>query len=159
MTSPTAVPPPELIGVPPGIAAIVAELPPEGAGAVRDVSDHVAVLGEMLEEAESGEVTVPAGDIASLQALKPDYVTGVRLGSGSIIVSTGLGDILVTPVRGENGLIEVKLSRFKFLETHEIVEALTAALNGYVAELGGRFTMISVTPEGITLVAERPTRE
>jgi len=157
--SPTAVPPPELIGVPAGIAAIVAKLPPEGAGAVRNVSDHVAVLGEILEEAESGEVTVPASDIASLQALKPDYVTGVRLGSGSIIVSTSLGDTLVTPVRGENGLIEVKLSRFTFLETHEIVEALTAALNGYVAERGGRFTMISVTPEGITLVAEGPTRE
>jgi len=134
-------------------------LTPEGAGAVRNIADHVMVLGEMIDDTGRGQTTVPASDIASLQALKPDYVTGVRPGSGSIIVSTSLGDILVTPVRGENGLIEVKLSRFKFLETHEIVEALTAALNGYVAERGGRFTMISVTPEGITLVAEGPTRE
>ncbi len=159
----------ELIGVPNAVAALIAELPPQGAGAVRNLTDHMAVLGEMLGEAGQAEVTIPAGDIASLQALRPDLVKQVRLGSGSIIVTVGLDDIhvpgvedpikpvvdvLITPIV-KDGLIEVRLSRFEDLQTHEIVRILMATLNGYVADPGrdGRFTTVSVTPEGITVVA------
>jgi hypothetical protein len=156
--SATPVPPPELIGVPDGIAAIVAELPPAGAGAVRNVSDHVAVLGEMLEEAESGEVTVPPSDIGTLRELLPDLVQEVWLTDGSIVVSTtnpDIGSILVKPVIGDDGLISVTLSQYQIATYHPVVRALVAALNGYVAERGGRFTSVSVTPDGLTVTAER----
>ncbi len=156
--SPGPVPPPELIGVPPGIAAIVAKLPPAGAGAVRDVSDHLAVLGELLETEQSGTVTVPASDIGSLRELMPDLVQEVWLTDGSIVVSTknsDIGSILVKPVIGDDGLISVTLSQYPLATYHPVVRALVAALNGYVAERGGRFTSISVTPEGLTVSAER----
>ena len=167
--------PPELIGVPKAVAALVAELPPEGAGAVRNLTDHMAVLGEMLDEAGQAEVTIPAGDIASLEALRPDLVKQVRLGSGSIIVTVGLDDIhvpgadepikpvldvLITPIV-KDGRIEVRLSRFEDLQTHEVVRALLATLNGYAAhaDRDGRFTLVWVTPEGITVTATSKTPE
>ena len=104
----------------------------------------------------------PASDISSLRALAPDLVKEVWLASGSIVVSTNkpkIGSILVTPVRGEDGLITVTLGRHKLLELHPIVGVLVATLNGYVVENGGRFTKVTVTPEGITLTAERKAPE
>jgi hypothetical protein len=160
--SPTPVPPPELIGVPPGIAAIVAKLPPAGAGAVRDVSDHVAILGELLETEQGGTVTVPASDIGSLRELMPGLVQEVWLTDGSIVVSTtnsDIGSILVKPIIGDDGLISVKLNDYQLVTFHPVVRALVAALNGYVAERGGRFTEVSVTPEGLTVSAERKAGE
>ena len=162
LTSPTPVPPPELIGVPDGITAIVAELPPAGAGAVRNVSDHLAVLGEMLETEQSGTVEIPPSDIGSLRELVPGLVREVWLTDGSIVVSTAddrISSILVTPVIGRDGLISVELSQYQFATYHPVVGALVAALNGYVAERGGRFTDVSVTPEGLTVSAERAPQE
>jgi hypothetical protein len=62
-------------------------------------------------------------------------------------------------VIGPDGLIEVRLSEYRIVEYHPIVEAFVAALNGYVAERDGRFSAISVTPEGITLTAVGSTQE
>ena len=160
--SPTAIPPPELIGVPESVADLVAGLPPEGAGAVRDLTDHLAVLGELLETEQSGEVTVPASDIGSLRELLPDLVQEVWLTDGSIVVATNkrkIGNILVEPVIGDDGLISVKLSQYQFATFHPVVRALVAALNGYVAERGGLFSSVSVTPEGLTVSAVASTQE
>ena len=56
---------------------------------------------------------------------------------------------------GDDGLISVKLSQYQLVTLSPVVRALVAALNGYVAERGGRFTSVSVTPEGLTVTAER----
>lgn len=160
--SPGRLAPPELIGVPAGIAAIVANLPPAGAGAVRNISDHIAVLGERLEEAESGRVTVPPGDIGSLRELLPGLVQEVWLTDGAVVVSAtdpAIGSILVTPVIGDDGLVSVQLSRYQIATLHPVVRALVAALNGYVAERGGRFTSVTVSPEGLAVSAERAREE
>lgn len=160
--SPTLIPPPELIGVPAGIAAIVAELPPAGQGAVRNISDHVAVLGESLETEQGATIEIPPDDIGSLRELLPDLVQEVWLTDDAIVVTTTrdeLGSILVTPVIGDDGLISVELSQFQFATYHPVVRALAAALNGYVAQQGGRFTEVSVTPEGLTVTATRSEQE
>ncbi len=148
--------------MPDSVADLVAGLPPEGAGAVRDLTDHLAVLGEMLEDSESGEVTVPASDISSLRALAPDLVQEVWLTSGAIVIATNdpdIGSILVKPLRGEDGLIEVRLNRLWLLEYHPMVRVLVGALNGYVVDHGGRFSEVTVTPEGLIVTAERTTPE
>ena len=160
--SPTLIPAPKLIGVPAGIAAIVAELPPAGAGAVRNVSDHVAVLGESLETERAATIEIPPGDIGSLRELLPDLVQEVWLTDDAIVVTTIRdvpGSILVTPVIGDDGLIRVELSQFQFATYHPVVRALVAALNGYVAQQGGRFTDVSVTPQGLTVTATKSGQE
>jgi len=156
--SPTAVPPPVLVGVPDSVAALVADLPPEAAGAVRNLTDQVFLLGEDLAKDGAGEVTIRASDIASLRALAPDLVTEVWLKKDAIVISTNsrvIGSILVKPVIGQDGLIEVKLNRFKMAESHHLVRTLVAALNGYVDGQGGRFSKVSVTPDGLEVIAER----
>ena len=140
---------------------LVADLPPEGAGAVRDITDMVAGIHDALGDPAVDEVTetLPPVLIESLRALAPDLVKEVWLTEGSIVVSTNsrrLGSILVTPERGEDGLIKVKLDRLRFLELHPIVQVLVAALNGPMAE-HGRIADISVSPEGITITAVRST--
>ena len=160
--SPTLIPPPELIGVPAEIAAIVAELPPAGAGAVRNVSDHVAVLGESLETEQSATIEIPPDDIGSLRELLPDLVQEVWLTDDAIVVTTTRDEpssILVTPVIGDDGLISVELSQFQFATYHPVVRALVAALNGYVVQQGGRFTDVSVTPQGLTVTATKSGQE
>lgn len=157
--SPAAIPPPELIGVPASVVELVAGLPPEGAGAVRDITDLVAGIGDALDDPKVDEVTetIPPTLIESLRALAPDLVKEVWLTEGSIVVSAknpNIGSILVTPERGDDGLITVTLDRLRFLESHSIVQVLVAALNGPMAERG-RITGISVTPKGITITAER----
>ena len=154
-TSPTPVPPPEMMAMPKAVAAYVAGLEPEAAGVVRDLSDYLGALGDELIEEGVGEVTIPASEFASLRLLAPGLVNEVRLVPGGIVVDS-LVDVLVTPVIGEDGLIEFRTNRLPDkIRSHEIVKALVLALNNYVLESGGRFRTISVTPEGLTVTAER----
>ncbi len=86
--------------------------------------------------------------------LAPDLVDEIRLVSGGFIVE-GYIDVRVTPVIGEDGLIEFRTSHLQDrIGSHEIVKALVVALNNYVLESGGRFRTISITPEGLTVTAE-----
>jgi len=144
-----------MIGIPEAVAEYVAGLEPKAAGAVRDLTDYLGALGDELIQEGTGEVTIPASDLASLRLLAPGFVNEIRLVSGGIIVDSVV-DVRVTPVIGEDGLIEFRTNRLQDrIRSHEIVKALVLALNNYVVESGGRFRTISVTPEGLTVTAER----
>lgn len=154
-SSPTPVPPPQMIGMPAALTDYVAGLEPEAAGVVRDLTDYLGWLGDDIVVTGQGEVTVPASAIAALRTLAPELVGKIRLVPGGFIVESYV-DILVTPVIGEDGLIEFRTNRLPDkIRSHEIVRALVMALNNYVVESGGRFRTISVTPEGLTVTAER----
>ncbi len=158
VTSPTPAPPPEMIGMPDAVVDYVAGLEPEAAGAVRDLTDYLGVLGDELIEEGAGEVTIPASDLASLRLLAPGFVNEIRLVSGGIVVDSVV-DVRVMPVIGQDGLIEFRTNRLQDrIGSHEIVKALVLALNNYVVESGGRFRTISITPEGLTVTAERPLK-
>ncbi len=80
----------------------------------------------------------------------------------SIVVATNkrdIGNIYVKPAIGDDGLIKVNLGKYQIANYYPVVRALVAALNGYVAKHGGRFTSVSVTPEGLVVSAERSTQE
>ncbi len=144
---------PDTSGVPDSVAAFAKDLPPAGAAALRTITNRVAALGGALDESGQGELTIPASDIAALRALAPDVVNGVRPSSGTIEVDSKVGKILVTPIIGTDGLIEFRLNRLTWVQSHDIVRALVVALNSLVADRGGRFRLIQVTPEGIMVTA------
>ncbi len=108
-------------------------------------------------------MTVPASDIGSLRELLPDLVREVWLTDGSIVVVDHRRRHREHPRQaGESGTTASSASRSASTSSptfHPVVRALVAALNGYVAERGGRFTSVSVTPEGLTVTAEREASE
>ena len=111
-SSPTPVPPPEMVGLPEALADYVAGLEPEAAGVVRDLTDYLGWLGDDIVVSGTGEVTIPASAIAALRVLAPDLVDEIRLVSGGLIVE-GYVDVRVTPVIGEDGLIEFRTSHLQ----------------------------------------------
>ncbi len=154
-SSPTPVPPPEMVGVPEALDDYVAGLEPEAAGAVRNLTDYLGALGDEIATEGRGEVTIPASDLAELRRLVPGLVDEIKLVSGGIIVDSYI-DVRVTPVIGKDGLIEFRTNHLQDrIRAHTIVKALVVALNNYVVESGGRFRTVSVTPEGLTVTAER----
>lgn len=155
---PTPDPPPEPI---PGLSD-------EGNAAVNNVHDHIWALGDSLELGRdlnkdgTATTTIPASDIESLRALAPDLTESVHLVTGSIVVSVGGLEIWVSPVVGDDGLIEVELSSsaLDWVKDTAIVKSLVRALNKGVADRNGRFLPpIVVTEKGITVTAEGPQSE
>ena len=127
--------------------------------ALQKVASRIEDLGRQIDKNGSGEKRIPRKVIEGLVALRPGLVSKLRLGSGTIIVTTSVGDINVTPVVGhESGLIEVRLSKFAWLRNHVTVRHLVSALNSGISQRpGARFRMISVTPDGIVVQAEGPS--
>jgi hypothetical protein len=113
-------------------------------------------IGDELRRTGAAEVRIPAKLIEELVALRPDHVSAIRLGAGTIHVETAVGDVLVTPDVGfDTGLIEMRLNRLHFLENHEIVRRLVRALNAPIVEHRGRVRAIQVTPEAIIVTVAR----
>jgi hypothetical protein len=144
-----------MAGVPAALDKYVAGLEPEAAGAVRNLTDYLGALGDEIIQEGRGEVTIPASDVAELRRLVPGMVDEIKLVHGGLIVDSFV-DVRVTPIIGPDGLIEFRTNRLQDkIRSHEIVKALVVALNNYVVESGGRFRTINVTPEGLTVTAER----
>jgi hypothetical protein len=155
---PTPNPPPQAIS----------GLSDEGNAAVNNVHDHIWALGDSLELGrdlnEDGTATaiIPASDIESLRALAPSLAQSVHLETGSIVVNVGGLEVWVSPVIGDDGLIEVELSNsaLNWVKDTKIVQSLVRALNKGVTDRDGRFLPpIVVTETGITVTAEGPQSE
>jgi hypothetical protein len=128
---------------------------PAAAAIVEAIAAQVDALGRQVAERGAGSTRISAALLGGLVALAPDVATSIRPAAGTIVVTTELGEVLVTPDIGADGLVEFHLSRFAWATTLPVVQRLVASLNAGVVARGARFRMVGVTPDGVELVAER----